>query len=121
MPQFAYRIRPTRVAMLTDGPSESEARVLAEHFAYLQGHCAGGRVLLAGRTLIADESAFGIVVVEVHSEADARELMLADPAVRDGVMQADLFPFRVALRSPGAHGDVTAPPTATSCHEGAAP
>lgn len=99
MPQFAYRIQPTRLAMLAEGPTEREARVVARHFAYLSELAERGQVLFAGRTLTADEQAFGIVVFDAASEDAARRLMQGDPAVAEGVMQAALWPFRVALWS----------------------
>lgn len=99
MLQFLYRIQPARLAMLTDGPTEREAAVVSEHFAYLQSLVAKGSVLMAGRTLTTDESSFGVVVLQADSEAQARELVGNDPAVRSGVMRAELFPYRVALWS----------------------
>ena len=60
MPQFLYRIRPTRLGMLTDGPTEREAQIVGEHFAYLRALTEHAAVLMAGRTLTADEHTFGI-------------------------------------------------------------
>ena len=99
MPQYAYRIQPTRIGMLADGPTADEAEVVGRHFEYLRRLTAQGRVLLAGRTLATEESAFGIVVFEADSEAEAQALVAADPAVHHGVMRARLWPFRVALWS----------------------
>ena len=99
MPQFVYRIRPTRIAMLAAGPTDREAKVVGEHFEYLKALTAQGRVLVAGRTLTTDDQAFGIVVFEAESEAAAEELVAGDPAVSHGVMRAELWPFRVALWS----------------------
>lgn len=113
MPQFAYRIRPFRIGMLAEGPTEREARVVGAHFDYLQALTAAGQVRLAGRTLTADERSFGIVVFEAADEAAARALMEADPAVREGVMRAELFPFRVALWSAPDRGGVP-PPVSTA-------
>jgi uncharacterized protein YciI len=100
MRQFLYRIQPVRVAMLTEGPTEFEARVVEEHFAHLEELVAEGTVLMAGRTLNADERTFGIVVLVAASDAQAAELVRNDPAVRHGVMRAELFPYRIALWSP---------------------
>jgi uncharacterized protein YciI len=99
MPQFLYRIQPTRIGMLTEGPSEQESAVVGQHFAYLKELNAAGTVLMAGRTLNADERTFGIVVFVAESEAQAEELVRNDPAVKHGVMRAELFPYSVALWS----------------------
>jgi len=83
--------------MLTDGPTDAEAASTKAHFDYLQGLTLRGVVHLAARTLTADEATFGIVILSVESEDEARRIVREDPAVRDGVMHADLFPCRVAL------------------------
>ena len=97
--QFLYRIRPTRLAMLTDGRTERETQVVGEHFGYLTALMDAGVVLTAGRTATSDASTFGIVVFEAESEAKALEIMENDPAVKNGVMAAELFPYRIALWS----------------------
>jgi len=96
MPRFLYRIRPTRLAMLTDGPTGREADIVDRHFAYLEALVAEGKALMAGRTLTAGESTFGIALLTVPGESEARALMAGDPAVAEGVMTAELFPFRAA-------------------------
>jgi uncharacterized protein len=99
MQQFLYRIQAVRPGMLTEGPSDREAAIVGEHFKYLQQLAAEGTVLMAGRTLNADERTFGIVVFVAASEAQASDIVNADPAVKHGVMRAELFPYRVALWS----------------------
>ena len=96
--QFLYTIRPTREGFLIESTPE-ENRIVDEHFAYLKALIEGGVVLLAGRTLNTDSSSLGIVIFE--AEAAANEIMRSDPAVRASVLQATLFPHRVALASPG--------------------
>jgi len=44
-----------------------------------------------------DGRGFGIVIFEVADETAARSFMADDPAVRAGVMIAELHPFRVSL------------------------
>jgi len=44
-----------------------------------------------------DSSGFGIVILEVDSEEEAYDLMNNDPAVKEGIMEATLYPYRVAL------------------------
>ena len=52
---------------------------------------------LAGRTLNTDESSFGIVIFEAESEKAARQVVDNNPAVRQEVMRAELYPYRIAL------------------------
>ncbi len=86
--------------MLVDGPTEHETSVLGNHLRYLEQLVADGVVLMAGRTLTTDERSFGLVIVVAPSDAAAAALMRNDPAVKRGVMSAELFPYRVALWSP---------------------
>jgi len=97
MGTWIYRLRPTRFAMLVEGPTPEEQRLVGEHFAYLQELTRRGVVHLAGRTTTTDEDGMGIVLFSSPDEESARALMEADPAVRHGVMGASLFPFRLAL------------------------
>ncbi len=85
--------------MLIDGGTEEESRIVGEHFAYLKELTAEGTVIMAGRTLNTDESSFGIVVLQAPSDDAAQVIVDSDPAVRQGVMEATLFPFRIALNS----------------------
>jgi uncharacterized protein YciI len=100
MGTWLYRVRPARFAMLTEGPTPEEQRRVGEHFAYLQALCRDGVVHLAGRTLDHQPDGMGIVLFSATDESAARALMEDDPAVRHGVMDATLFPYRVALLNP---------------------
>ena len=94
---FIYKIQPVRQEMLTEGTNTEEERIISEHFSYLEGLTQVGVVHLAGRTLNPDYSCFGIVIFSADSEQAAREVMLNDPAVRNRVMRAELYPFQVSL------------------------
>lgn len=94
---FLYRIQPVRVEMLSEGATAFEDKAVEEHFAYLEKLTEAGIVLLAGRTLNTDKSAFGIVILNADSESEARRIMENDPAVKQKVMRAELFPYRNAL------------------------
>ncbi|MBI3795537.1 MAG: hypothetical protein HY268_01010 [Deltaproteobacteria bacterium] len=95
--EYLYRIQPTRLEMLTQGPTPDEATLVAQHFAYLQELAAQGVVVLAGRTLTTDERAFGVVIFRARSEEAARHIMNSDPAVKNGLMRAELYPYRIAV------------------------
>jgi len=94
---YHYRIQPTRGEMITHGPTTEEAEIVTQHFAYLQRLTEQGVVVLAGRTLNTDERSFGIVIFRADSEEAARSIMDQDPAVRNRVMRAELYPYRIAL------------------------
>jgi uncharacterized protein len=98
-PQFLYRLVPTRPEMLVSGPTEREMRVVDAHFAHLQKLAAEGVVLMAGRTVDTGERTFGLVVFTAPSLAEAELLMRGDPAIAQGVMHGELFPYRVAVWS----------------------
>ena len=51
-------------------------------------------MLLAGRT---EDASVGLVLLEVSSDAEAREVMKNDPAVKAGVFKAQLDPYGIAL------------------------
>ena len=95
--EFIYTIKPTRLAMLTDGGTVEENGIVGEHFNYLQDLSAEGTVLMAARTLTTGPDSFGIVIFYARDEEEAQAIVAADPAVAQGVMQAALFPFRIAL------------------------
>ena len=86
--------------MLTSGSTEFESRIVSEHFNYLKQLTKDGVVILAGRTQNTDYSSFGIVLFNAETIEAAREVMLADPAVRNKVFRAELFPYKMAVFGP---------------------
>lgn len=95
--EYLYRIQPTRIGMLSEGPTPEETASISHHFDYLSRLTDQGVVMLAGRALTTDERSFGIVIFRAESDDDARSIMESDPAVKAGVMRAELYPFRIAL------------------------
>ena len=97
MQQWIYVLKVTRLEMLTAGATPGEDEIVGRHFAYLKDLLAQGVVILMGRTQNDDETTFGIVIFEADDETAARAFMENDPAVRQGVMTATLYPYRIAL------------------------
>ena len=97
MAEFIYVLRPVRTDMLETGLTGREGAALADHFAYLQALATDGSVLMAGRTVTTGPETFGLVLFQAADEAAAHSIMRNDPAVRDGIMTAEVWPFRVAL------------------------
>jgi uncharacterized protein YciI len=95
--QFLYRLTPVRIEMVTAGATPEEQAIVGEHFAHLEALTAQGVVLLVGRTQDDSPRTFGIVIFQAQSGEHAHEIMTSDPAVRKGIMRAELFAFRIAL------------------------
>jgi uncharacterized protein YciI len=104
MPEFLYKLQLVRGDMLRTGPTESEQATVAEHFAYLQGLHAQGKIILVGRTMTTDENTMGLAVFRAESEDAARRIVDADPVVVKGVMTATLYPFKVVLQEAKQEG-----------------
>lgn len=95
--EFLYRVTAARIGMLTDGPTAEEAEALEQHASYLAALTQRGILQLAGRTQTTDSNTFGVVVFLAADEGEARRIMNEDPAVREGIMRAELFPFKIAF------------------------
>lgn len=109
--QFLYRLTLNRPALLTEGPREAEARILGEHFDYLQKLTEEGVMILAGRTQTTGSETFGIAIFEAEDETEARGILEADPAVAQMLMSAELFAFQVSLmrETPGTDRSARTP------------
>lgn len=95
--QFIYVLKLIPYLLDENNWTEREEKIVNKHFVELQELLKEGKLVLAGRTLNMDEKTFGIVILEVDSEEEARTIMKNDPAVAEEIMTAELFPYRVAL------------------------
>lgn len=95
--QFLYHLTPARIEMVTVGPTPQEQAIVREHFDHLEALTEQGVMLLVGRTQDNSPRTFGIAIFQAESEEQAHAIMNDDPAVRKGIMRAELFPFRIAL------------------------
>jgi uncharacterized protein YciI len=93
---WIYLLHLTRQEAVSS-PTEEESAAIDRHFVRLQQACSAGTVRLAGP---ATDGAFGIVIFKAEDETAARSFMADDPAMRAGVMTAELHPFRVSLEHP---------------------
>lgn len=85
---------------LSKWKSDTE-QIIGNHFNYLKKLCEQGIVLFVGRTQveIGDERNTGICVFQAKNEVEATEIMNNDPAVKQGIMKAELSPFNIALNA----------------------
>ena len=66
-----------------------------KHGAYCEQQFAAGKLLAYGPVL-APDGAFGVAILEVAAEAEARQFGENDPSVRAGMNRFEIYPMRVA-------------------------
>jgi len=93
---FVEIIRPKSLEMVTRGPTDEETSIMKEHADYWKSLTEQGVVLVFGPTLNRDSSTFGMGIFRAESEDTARSIMNDDPAVKRGIMRAELFPCKIA-------------------------
>jgi uncharacterized protein YciI len=94
---FIYILRPVRLAMLTEGPTDEEQALAGAHWQYSINLLKRGILVFGGRTMVPDNSSFAPVVIRAASVEEARAIMEQDPAVAGGVFSGELFPFQPML------------------------
>lgn len=95
--QFIYKLKLIPSLLDENNWTERENNIVKIHFERLKELTEKGTVIMAGRTINSDESQFGIVIFEAANIKEAEIFMNEDPAVKEKIMSAELFPFRVAL------------------------
>jgi len=93
-PHYYFKLIPPRTTFMQDMTDEERA-LMEQHGAYFQRQFDAGKVLLYG-PVMAPEGGFGLGVLEVQSEAEAREFGENDPSVRAGLNRFEFCPMRVA-------------------------
>ncbi|MBK7957117.1 MAG: hypothetical protein IPK03_02810 [Bacteroidetes bacterium] len=75
---------------------EASNLIIESHFSYLKSLHKEGKATFVGRTDYPLDHAdlFGICVLEVEGELEAKEIMQNDPAVKNGIMHAKIHPFK---------------------------
>jgi uncharacterized protein YndB with AHSA1/START domain/uncharacterized protein YciI len=92
---FLVQLDGTRAGW-PEAMTEREEQVMGEHFVYLQNLMHRGKVLLAGPVM---DPVWGLIVLEVADEAEARAIMDVEPSVTSGVLTYTLHPFVASLQA----------------------
>ncbi|MCX6317601.1 MAG: YciI family protein [Bacteroidetes bacterium] len=81
------------------GPEEQ--RIVGEHFQRLVKLKNEGVVVLAGRTQLEtnDPAMMGLVIFYAKDEKEAETFMMNDPAVKNKIMLAKVYPYGIAVSS----------------------
>jgi len=77
-----------------DDQTPAEEQTMSAHFEYLRDLTAKGKVLMAGPCF---DAKFGLVVLNVESEAEARQIMDNEPSVTGGLHTYELGEMLVSL------------------------
>jgi uncharacterized protein len=91
---YFFKLIPPRPTFPQDMTDE-ERRIMDEHGRYFEEHFAAGRILLFG-PVMATSGAFGLAVLEVDSEEEAKRFGEGDPSVKAGLNRFQICPMLVA-------------------------
>lgn len=90
---FISTLRPGRSDFLATMPPEENA-AMGEHAAYTRRLFDEGKIILGGA---ATDGAIGVIVWRLGSAEEAQRIFENDPAVKTGIGEAELHPFRLGL------------------------
>ena len=96
MNQYFCMLRPGRPDMHGNLTAE-EGAIFGDHCNYLNGLFSQKRVLQAGTSFETGEDGFAIVILNAIDKREAEALILADPAVAKGLLQAHVTKYDVFL------------------------
>jgi len=91
---YYFKLIPPRPTFAHDITDE-EKTLMEQHGAYFQQQFDAGKVLLYG-PVMAPDGTFGVAILEVADEAEARQFGENDPSVRSGMNRFEIYPMRVA-------------------------
>jgi len=92
---FLIRLQPVRATFVNDATKE-EGKIMGQHFEYLKKLMSEGKIVIAGPSINGEKS-FGLIVLEVENEEEARKIMEGDPSYKAGVQKGEVLPFTISL------------------------
>ena len=103
--QYFVRLNGTRAGW-PENMTDRERKIMDDHFNYLHELTIRKKVVLAGPCF---DPVFGLVILQVESEDEAKEIMDKEPSVVEGVHTYEISPMRVALLTDHRSRDRYAP------------
>jgi uncharacterized protein YciI len=95
MNAYLYTITAVRKDMLQTGLNEQEKAAFQAHTVYLEDLAKRGVLIIAGRTLL-PENSMGVGIFYAGTDEEARKIVADDPFVAHGVVKPRLVPFGLA-------------------------
>ena len=90
---YFFKLIPPRPTFPQDMTDEEKV-LMDEHSDYFQQQFDAGKLLLYG-PVMAPDGAFGLGILEVAGEAEARQFSENDPSIRAGLNRWEFYPMRV--------------------------
>jgi len=90
---YVMTLRPNRENFIATMTPEEKA-AMGQHFLYSRGLFDEGKIIIGGA---ATDGSIGIIIFRAGSPEEARQIFENDPAVRAGIGQAEVHPFRIGL------------------------
>jgi len=99
MQQFIYILHLQPQFRKAENWNDNTNRIVGEHFNYLKSLNEKGIAILVGKSDydIDNPDNFGMCIFQAENMDAAKELMNNDPCILNGVMYAELHPFRIVL------------------------
>lgn len=91
---YYFKLIPRRATFPAD-ITKDERELMDRHSAYFQQHFESGKLLLHG-PVMAPEGAFGLAILEMADEREARQFGENDPSVSAGLNRFSICPIHVA-------------------------
>ncbi len=91
---YFFKLIPPRSTFVQD-MTEEERQLMDAHARYCFEHFAARKLLLFG-PVISTEGPFGVGILEVENEAEARSFGENDPSVRAGLNRFEIHPMKVS-------------------------
>ena len=95
--QYIYVLKLIERLLKTENWNKREEEIVEKHFKNLEKLLKEKVLVLAGKTEGLNEKTFGIVIIETYNKEEAESIMKNDPAVKEGIMTAELYPYKIAL------------------------
>jgi len=99
MQQYIYILHLHPQFRKAENWTDATNRIVGEHFNYLKNLNEKGIAVLVGKSDYDIDSTnnFGMCIFQAENLDAAKELMNNDPCIDNGVMYAELHPFRIVL------------------------
>lgn len=99
MKEFIYVLKLTEKYQDEKNWTEETGKILGEHFNYLKDFYEKGISKMIGRTDLetSNPNMMGLNIFIAESLEAAQEMANNDPAVKNGIMRAEVLPFKIVL------------------------